>query len=231
MYLIWVFFTSVVGNLKPPNGIFLNPFPKLHWHTHEVIVIRWEASFLFLLYGSPFPFHQACRQAWWGAAIMYILSLWNVRVQHAHADKILFYGDISLRFLSTEVVDVAIEVVAVELLVLWVKNGFLFHPHFMPQNTIFQKCRKNFLGPLKPRFPCNVISKCCVTIAVMGYGPKQQDFKSIHTHLLGLFWVCLLFLCSLVSFLWLDQQCFWFTLVQFFSCCSFIMFFMSSYYY
>lgn len=26
MYLILVFFTSAVGNLKPPNGIFLSPF-------------------------------------------------------------------------------------------------------------------------------------------------------------------------------------------------------------
>lgn len=28
VYLILVFFTSVVGNLKPPNGIFQSPFPN-----------------------------------------------------------------------------------------------------------------------------------------------------------------------------------------------------------
>lgn len=182
VYLILVFFTSVVGNLKPPNGIFLNSFFQIalthSWgNSHSM-----GSLFSVFVVWSPFPFHQACRQAWCGAAIMHILSLWIVRVQHAHADKIPFYADIILRFLSTKVADAAVKVVTAMFLVVWVRNSFLFHPHFMPMphSMICQKCKGKVLRLLQQNYWWNITSKCCVTIALMGYDLIQKDYGSKH---------------------------------------------------
>lgn len=49
-----------------------------------------------------------------------------------HADTILLYGDINLRFLSTKVAVKAPEVIIVVFVVLLMKNYFLLHPHFIP---------------------------------------------------------------------------------------------------
>lgn len=82
---------------------------------------------------SPFPFHQACRQAWWGTAIMHILSVWIVKVQHSHAAKIFLFGGINLGFLSTKVAVLALAVTIVvfsiqysiiSVLLCWWKNNF-----------------------------------------------------------------------------------------------------------
>lgn len=157
MYLILVFFHLSGWQFKTTKWNISKPLFQIalthSWgNSHSL-----GSLFSVFVVWSPFPFHQPCRQAWWGTAIMHILSQWIVRVKHTHADKFLFYGYIILRFLPTKVVDAAVEVVTVMYLVVRVKNCFLFYPHFMstPQSTICQKCSENFLGPLKPRFLLN----------------------------------------------------------------------------
>lgn len=112
---------------------------------------------------SPFSFHQACRQAWWGTVIMHILSVWIVKVQHSHADKIFLRRDINLRFLFTKVAVLALSIMIVVFLVVLMKNYFLFPPHFMSetQSTACHISERRVLVFLKTKLPLNITPKCC----------------------------------------------------------------------
>lgn len=162
VYLILVFFTSVVGNLKPPNGIFRAFFQIAVTHSRDNSNSL-ENLFSVSVVWSPFPFHQACRQAWWGTAIMHILSVWIVKVQHSLADKILLYGDINLRFLSTKVGFLVLAVIIVVFLVVLMKYYVFFHPDIMylAQSTACHISGRRVLRFLKTKLSLNITPQGC----------------------------------------------------------------------